>query len=349
MNVATSPQTAKRPHPRRWALRTLLLACAAAAAAPAFAQTAAPAAEEKAVRVVDTKSDRLALKVASTKDSFGIDEPIRFKVSGNRTFYLYVYSVDQDTGDATLLIPSRRHTNNKYRGGREFRVPDKDLEFVADKAKRERFVFVASARQIDLARAQRTDPGDLQAAAAKEGGDWLVAKESALEGMFAEKGVRVREPNTDQPNPDVAVRELEVKITGTAPRGDRTGTTDTAGAVAFVNTDRTRYREGERIRIAYGADRSGWVTLFSVEPDGTVSRLRSEKVTGDKVYNLSARAEDPIGAHTLAAVFSEDGQVDESALDGLPGVRASGFGAKAIVPDGEPQAMIAVREIRVER
>ncbi|MBV5346879.1 DUF4384 domain-containing protein [Lamprocystis purpurea] len=217
MPLATAPIIVPGRH---WALRSLLLAgLAATAGAPAFAQQDAPAVDAKQVSVVDGQADRLTLTVEPAKDRFVVNEPIRFKVSGNRTFFLYVYSVDPNTRDATLLVPSRRHSNNKYPAGREIQVPDKSFEFVADKAETERFVFVASTRYIDLDQAQRTAPGNSPPAQGKAADGWLVTKEAALEDLFAEKGVRVRDVRGGKPDGDLAIRDIEIKITerGGAP------------------------------------------------------------------------------------------------------------------------------------
>ena len=305
-----------------------------------------PTVTPKAVTVRDAgdtqnSQNSLTLNVRTLRDSFAPEEPIRFQVRANRDFYLYVYNVDKD-GEARLLVPSRRYPENLYRGGRDHRVPESGVEFVSDRAGRERFVVVASSRYIDLSTARNRF---------KDADNFGTAKESVLEEMFQEKGVRVREIRSGQATErDLAVRDLEVRIAGEG-WGKRYGVDRRDEAVAFVNSNQERYHEGERMHIVFGANRSGWVTLFSIAPDGAINRLTSEKVNGERVNTLSARAELPAGRHTLAAVYSRDGRVDRAALEDAAEATKSleHITAKDIVLDRQRNLPVATREIRIER
>ena len=60
--------------------------------------------------------------------SFKVDEPIQFEIQGNRSFYLYLYVTDPDTGESTLVLPNRRQSGNKYPAGQKLRVPNRQVK-----------------------------------------------------------------------------------------------------------------------------------------------------------------------------------------------------------------------------
>jgi len=90
------------------------------------------------------------------------------------------------------------------------------------------------------------------------------------------------------------------------------------GVSTFLSTDRTEYRAGDTVVITYGADRKGFVHLYSVEPDGKRKYLATRPVSGDKFHQLKAEAMPPGGGHQLVAVYDEDEKPDASAAKALP-------------------------------
>ncbi len=177
---------------------------------------------EKRIRVVDTDShsdkfDKLEFSVEPSRDSFRVDQPIRFNVKGNRDFYLYVYNVTED-GDAILLLPSRTQ-GNKLKAGQSIQIPN-NSKFVADRPGREHFVFFGSNHYIEIKEAIKRDIGDSSSTQSKGSQDFLVTKEKSLEGLFAEKieekAVRLQEvsPGRSSERGDEVRHEVTVKIRG---------------------------------------------------------------------------------------------------------------------------------------
>ena len=71
--------------------------------------------ESKAIRVDDPTKEPLRVALEPVQDSFSVDEPIRFRIRGNKTFFLYLFSIDDETGDATLILPTKEgQEHNKY-------------------------------------------------------------------------------------------------------------------------------------------------------------------------------------------------------------------------------------------
>jgi hypothetical protein len=263
------------------------------------------------------------------RSEYGLGEPIRFRVRGNQVFFLYVYTVDNETGEAILLLPNKKRQDNKYTPGRTFTVPQSSIEFYSDSAGKERIIMVASSKYIALNTARFRDVGDFSTTSTKD-----------LEQAFADKGIRVRDEDTAR-RQDVVVTDIELRIL----EGSVGDAENTPQAVTLVSTDKSRYREGERVRIVFGADRPGWVHLYTIEPSGGYALLTRSKVDGKTLNTLSARAQSPLGSHTLVAFYSEGERFDEGRLSG---VASQGRGSKRVSLDDDQTAM-AIRRFRVER
>lgn len=158
------------------------------------------AAQDKAIRVREA-GEALKVSVEPTKPEYKVDEPIRFRVKGNDSFYLYVYSVDAATGNAWLLLPNKKSKDNRFAGGKTVMVPSKNVEFVADKPGKEKIVMVATAKKLDVA------TGSFKAK-----GDFLEGSTQELEGDFESKGIRVREAAESSPSVGAVVKRMEVRI-----------------------------------------------------------------------------------------------------------------------------------------
>lgn len=297
-------------------------------------------ADEKAINVRDSGSRAGDLRVnfEPLNSVYEVDEPIRFRVRGNKTFFLYVYTVDKDTGNAVLLLPNRKQTGNKYPGGSYYNVPNRSVEFYADERGQERIVMVASSKYIDVDRARF-----------KSVGDFAMVQEKALEDEFEAKGIRIRRgENRRRPSSkDVIVKDIDLAIVGKRHREDRIGFADRQSAIPFVSTVRDQYYVGEKMRVVFGADKPGYVHLYTVEPGGSVSLLTRRKVDGESLETLVARAEAPLGEHALVALWSKGRDMEarrvQRALDE--------YDAKAIrIRDDEPrQTVRAVKRFRISR
>ncbi|MCB1876528.1 MAG: DUF4384 domain-containing protein [Chromatiales bacterium] len=343
MQAYDTPQ--RRPFRGLATLAIGLLCGWGAVAASAWADQGADS-RAVVIRDADKEGGGLQFSFEPTKEGYRVDEPIRFRLRSNKTFFLYVYAVDEGGAEATLLIPNKRH-GNKYRADRTFIVPNADMEFAADRPGINRLVVLGSTRYIDV---------DLKRF--RSAGDYYSAKTMELEGAFAEKGIRIRDRKpegdrrpTSERQGDVVVKEVELQIRGAS--GGLASQLDSEldrydgsnSVIAFVSTDRQRYYEGERVRVAFGADAGGWVHLFTVEPGGGYSQLSRREVDGGRVYHVVARAEAPAGTHSIVAVFSKDGAIDERLLDEVVDEGIT----KGLRLKDKDQTGIAVSQFRIDR
>ncbi len=186
---------------------------------------------EKAIRVrVSDDRDRgngggrrggdLDVAIRTEQSRYGVEDPIRFEVKGNKPFYLYLFNVDPRTQRAVSILPNQRQGKGevKYPGDRRWRkVPNPGLEFYSDRAGTERVVMVASERYLDVDKLIKGYGTKALGDAFYESEgifDWLDAE---LNSAYAEKGmeakaIRVRDSDSRRLPRGIVVEELNLRI-----------------------------------------------------------------------------------------------------------------------------------------
>jgi hypothetical protein len=278
---------------------------------------------EKAVQVRGGETPKsLEIEVTPLKTEFEVGEALRFDIRGNREFFLYLYNVDPDNGDSVLLLPSAQHKGNKYPAQKKIRVPNKDVEFYADKPGTERFVLIASTRYIEADTARMKQAGDFMRGSTKE-----------LENQFESKTVGVRAP-AGKKRHDTIVKQIDVAVAGEVPDSgiELPEGEDKPATVVLLSTDRDQYVEGQDVHIAYGADQAGWLHLYLVVPGGKRELLLRKQVDGDSLVRTRAKATAPFGEQTLMAAWSAAEDLDEDQLT-IPAASDSQSKNLALEPD----------------
>ena len=251
-------------------------------------------ATEKAIRVQSSK--QLKVDISTTKETYRVGEPIRFRVKGNQSFFLYMYTVDED-GEAVLLLPNAEQEGNKYPGKRSYMVPNKGVEFAADESGKEEVILIASRKYISVDKDKFAKSASFFTGSAED-----------MESEFTSKGIVVRKPDSSnsKKRDGIVVKRMEISVKGKARnRYDADDSDDVPEGTPFVSANKTRYETGNKVRLSYGADKSGYVHLYIVEPGGAYSRLQTKKVKADQAYYLNAVAEAPTGKHTVVAIYSD--------------------------------------------
>lgn len=256
------------------------------------------ASEPKGMRVVSGRAAELSVEIEPLQTRYEVDEPIRFRVRGDNAFYVYLYSIDEDTGESEMIFPNELERDNHFPAGRPYLIPNRDAEFYADRPGTEEVVMVASRNEIDVPPAAVASKGK------------AVLKLSDFERLLTAQGIsverddraRLRDARTD----DMLVKHLELEVTGEQRRGETPAETPTV----LVGTAHDSYHAGERFQVMFGADTDGYIHLYAVEPGGAYERLAREEVKADRLESASFRAEAPYGSHKLVAVYSPDRQLD---------------------------------------
>ena len=308
------------------------------AVAPALAGDGSQ--QDKALRVEDEPNSKpLEVTLEPSRARYHVGEPVRLKVRGNQTFYLYLIGEDLDTGEQTLLLPNRKQSDNRYPGGTTFTVPNRNVVITADTAGRERITMVASERYIDV-----------DTSRFNKSGDFFKAKGGVIESAFTSKGLRIRDERSDgDSSDDVVIRDVEIRVLSRGGllddilRGESEEAPGSSRVITVLSTDKDRYEVGDRLHIAYGASQPGMVSLYVIEPDGSYSKLTSRKVEADKLSAVDAIAEST-GLHTLIAVHS--GKDEASRREIIDRILKGGEELR-LAEDGSEPVSHAVKEFRV--
>ncbi len=299
------------------------------AAALSLALMAGIATTASAIEIRSGGSGDFKVQFEPVKDVFQVGERIQFRVEGNKTFYLYLFSIDPQRNQGVVILPNVLQQYHKYKAGREYVVPEKNVEFYSEKPGAERIVMVASTEKLDVDMGRYNKSGNLFTSSAR------TVEEDVKALRFRRRG---EGEDTDQK----VTHEIELVIVGqgqqppypgTEPNPPSSGRTPAPGpdqGAAFISTDRTVYQLGEKIKILYGADRPGYVHLFLVEPDGRRTLLSKQPVSGDQVYSQLARAAQPQGKHGIVAVYSQNETMDKGAFPLPSGTGETGKGIDLI-------------------
>jgi hypothetical protein len=251
---------------------------------------------------------RLNVSVRVSKGQYQVGDKIFFYVNSNKDFFLWMFLLDDRTGQARVIIPGPLQKGNKYDGNRPFQVPTGSADLIAAAPGQYKVVIVASDKWLENM--------DLKNFAAQEGyytttnanvdvllkglvlsgNEGAPAKEGKKQIVVARFNVEVAgNPQTAQPPQPVFLGG------GAAP--------DTpANSVVFVSQNSQVYNVGDRVSITYGANAPGFVQLFLQYPDGRSEFLTKQQVDGKTNYTINATAVPPGGPQTLMAVFNPSEQ-----------------------------------------
>lgn len=267
--------------------------------------------------------DPLKIEFEPIRPSFKAGEPVRFRIKGNKDFFLYLFSINREQRRAVRLIPSSMQSGNKYKAERTFLVPNPNISFYAEKPGTEQVVMVASTRYLNLS-----------ADGYEKSGDFFTTTPE-----FADHRIKSLRFPTARKKEQPVVKELSLRITGkprtkTVPRP----LAIREGPMAFISCDREAYRLEDRVRVAFGADRPGWIYVYLLEPGGKSALFKKQAVSGKKVYHMTAKAKSPTGHHTLMAVFSESAELDSKNIP-VPETGFQSKGLSLVSPEQPPYAV----------
>lgn len=285
---------------------------------------------------VNAQIESLAVSLSPLKPVFKVNESVRFTVKGNQEFFMYLFTLDEKNNQAVLILPNQDQQGNKYPGKQSFVVPNKNIEFYSDTPGTEKVVMVASKKYFAWDTKGYT-------AANKFLVTDISSVKSQLKRLQVRPATEATLPN--RRDEDIFVQEVSFAIEGNTAQTSATNTltqqvataltgstsvvtshsansaaaatntsVDTFEAVVsdgvsntitFINTDKTHYKNGEKISIIYGADHAGWVHVMSFDGK-TLQTHTSTQVNGQTIYRLTGAATYPTGSTDLVALYTKD-------------------------------------------
>jgi hypothetical protein len=306
-------------------------------------------ADEKAIGVRPAGEGNFQVSFEPLKPVYAVGERIQFKVKANRTFYLYLFSIDPVQNRGYVILPNNLQAYNKYKADQEYLVPEKEVEFVSEQPGTEKITMLASTEKLNMKLEKYTKSGSFFSSEAgvmdedikalsiwgSDKKEQKIIKEISLivVGQGQQAPAQTQQPvSAPTVQPAIQPPQGAVQPDNTRPV-----------AAAFVSSDKVRYRSGDIMKITFGADRTGFVYLFAVEPDGRRSLLTKQPVSGNQFYQVKGKASLPSGEHALIAVYDEQGNLDVNSIN-LP---EPGQKTKAIELIRETPASYAVYHLNV--
>lgn len=276
----------------------------ASAVAASYAGVAKVGDEQEAIHVRSTQG--LDVQLTPKKKSFKPNEPIQFTVKGNQDFYLYLFSIDDAENKAVMILPNRFDANNKVLANKPVSLPSKGVEFYSDRVGMEKLVVLASSKELEFS-------GNIKF---EQLGQFKVAPAKEMATEF--ESVKVR--STQKPDESVVVQEISLRIGGAdAPLviGAHSAPVVAGGIplspMVFVAANQAEYRAGDAVRVMFGADQNGWVSVYLQKNKAKRTLLTREKIaTGMPMHYLDATAGSAMGDYKLVAVYSADKPNGES-------------------------------------
>ena len=129
----------------------IMMAASAVIPAPGFADLILSGSAEAPKDIeVEQRADRMDVQFSSAKKSYGVNDPISFKVKSNRNAYVYLFQVDEAAEKATLLFPNSYESSNKVSANKMITIPSKDSVFRSDRAGTEHIVLVTTMKPLDI-------------------------------------------------------------------------------------------------------------------------------------------------------------------------------------------------------
>lgn len=121
------------------------------------------------------------LNVQPSKPSYRVGESIRFQVQGRDDYYLYVFNINNKTGEAVMLIPNSKTQNNRMSGNRTYDIPG-TVDFYSDSVGVEQMVFIGTKQPLNV--------GGVTTQAL---GAFSVGKTEDFEAAFSSKAIGIRD------------------------------------------------------------------------------------------------------------------------------------------------------------
>ena len=148
------------------AVAVLLMSCLSIGAAADDSTDGDASAKAVSLRSTATSAD-IRLLVKPVKPHFKVNENMAFRVQANRDYYLYVFTLDEATGDSVLLIPNRKTRSNHMSKDKAYTIPG-TIDFYSDSAGYEKLVFIATDQPMSQQELRSRPFGELTKSATKD-------------------------------------------------------------------------------------------------------------------------------------------------------------------------------------
>ncbi|GEM_PF-5742332 len=258
----------------------------------------------------NTGKEQLQVSVWMEKETFVPGEFIKFYVKGNQTFFLWLFSIDEKSSRADMIIPGQLQKGNKFTGNRRYSVPSY-RNLIAGAPGNKKVVMVTSTRWLKYFDLSKLTVRDGFYSTTSQNMNVMLKELASDKGLALTSSGQNSNSGSSPAANQVIVSTFNFKVLGnSAGTGDvvlgGSARKPASDNVVFVAQNRDSYNLGDAVTIVYGANKPGYVELFLQYPNGKTEFLQKTKVDGKKTYTVNAIAVRPAGPQTLMAVFHPD-------------------------------------------
>jgi hypothetical protein len=268
-----------------------------------------------------------------TQTSYSINQSIRLKLKSNRDVFLYLFGVNEQTGKASMILPTSLQPSNKYKAKQTHKVPSSNVEFFSRTKGPQKLIYVASTSYIDWqTRAYKDINGFLEVDIKDL--DSQVNKQILLSRTQRESAPSCSlcnfKPEPSQfdliNNGTALLGEIIINVSGDASQtesssahafGANQNNLSNASVTAFLSTNKSRYLLGDKVDIVYGANQAGTAYLYLAGAKGNLELIHKQKLDGKSFYQITPTASAPTGNQNLVLVYNSSSKFELNArLDG---------------------------------
>lgn len=300
-------------------------------------------AQEKEIQVREREGGQLKVSLESLKDYYEPGEAIRFKIRGNESFFLYLFTISERTGKAYMILPNSLQNKNKYSGRQWHHVPNKNVEFFSNKSGEEKVVYVASKRYLNWDTKGYSRVGDFLETSTKSLDDQIQKQIVITRDRNRETNRNERPARNNYSSRAREYRDDEFYVgeysfyVGRSSYSSRQEQYEAPASnlpqrtssepVIFLGTDKDEYYVGEQVKIVIGSDTKGYLHLFTRQAGRDFEKVTTKRVDGNALHKFYPTAARPKGLQYLLVVFSEDRNFNKSLLgeDMLDGLSQKGL------------------------
>ena len=238
---------------------------------------------------------RLIVELKTPKSEYQVGEQITFSVSSNLTFYLYLFSFHSNHRMGYQILPNELQPFTQYQGHRTYTIPQKNVVFSSQHPGIEKIYMLASTEELEIPKTMY-----------KPSGIYYAARSDALQRM-------IQSLYNHPQNGQVVYKEVLLTIHDpnheTAQQIISKKTHHKLNDIAvFVSSNQRYYEINDNIKITFGADHAGVVTLLLMNHKGDQSILKMQRVSGYQFYQVNAIAISPPGDYFIVALYDHNDQ-----------------------------------------
>ena len=242
-------------------------------------------------------SEAIRVEVRAKKKAYKVGETVDLELRSNQPCYVYGFSVVDGASKGVWLYPSR--------SGALHLIPSEAWTLIAGAGFKARRQGIHKISLLATTAALEVDRKRFKTGAALDVGK----KSDLVEAMNKLKAMSGPSSGHQSQIIQIDVAVMSRRSGGTRLKQDP--------IMVVIKTDKKRYRRGDRVRVAFGAEADGAITLMVRYPRGREDFIEHYSIKAGQLYFQELVAARPFGRQSIVARFSPQSLPSEGVSKGL--------------------------------